>query len=101
HVVRARLVLLPAQAVDARLRRAQQLVHLRPVRPGRAAVRATGSGAGESAQLHPAEGAQAVPRITTSFEPLSADGRSPSTGAITWKPVSRASRRASFSQPGA
>ena len=41
-----------------------------------------------------------VPRITTVFEPLSAAGRSPSTGATRRMPVSRASRRASFTQPG-
>ena len=88
------------QAVDARVRRAQQLVHVRPLRPGVEDVRPARSGAREGAQLHAAERAQELPRITTACEALSFAGVSPSTGATSLMPVSRARRRASFTQPG-
>src|SRR5262249_50315265 len=99
-VVRARVVLLQAEAVASGVRRVEQLVHVRPLRSCGAAVRPARPGPPEGAQLCAEGGAQALPRTTTSFEPLSVDGRSPSTGATMRTSASRASRRASLIQPG-
>src|SRR5581483_1310444 len=83
HVVRARGLLRRARAVGARLRRAQQLVHLRPLRLRGEAVRTARPGARKDLPLRAEERAQAVPSTTTSCEPLSIDGRSLSAAATT------------------
>ena len=86
-VVRARRVLLRAQALAARVRRAEQLVHVRPLRQGRrSACGLLDQARYEGAGFTPPR--PQVPRIRTIFEPLSCRGGRPSSGATMRTPAS-------------